>query len=158
MDAIDRAILRLSQDGIPLEERPFAGIAAELGLSETEVVARLAALKERGVVRRFGARINPRQAGIAVNVMVAWIVPPARIGEVGRTMAGFPEVTHCYERRAVPGRWEYTLYTVLHGRDRAEVLGQVDRLSERTGIGDYAILTSTREFKRTPAGRIRENP
>lgn len=158
MDGTDLAILRQVQDGILLEEKPFARIAETLLLDEAEVVGRLERLKQSGIIRRFGSRINPRQAGIAVNVMVVWKVPPDRIAEVGRTMAGFPEVTHCYERRIHPGRWEYNLYTVLHGCDRAEVLGQVERLSRRTGIGEYAVLTSTEEFKRTPPGRISEEP
>jgi len=158
MDGTDRAILRLVQDGIPFEEQPFSCIAKTLLLDEVEVVGRLERLKQSGIVRRFGSRIDPRQAGIAVNVMVVWKVPPDRVAEVGRTMAGFPEVTHCYERRVHPGRWEYNLYTVLHGCDRAVVLGQVERLSRRTGIGEYVVLTSTREFKRTPPGRFREEP
>ena len=64
-------------------------------------------------------------------------------------------VTHCYERRTVPGRWEYTHYTVHHGYSRDEVLGQVRQVAEKIGCPDYTVLFSTREFKRVPNVRMR---
>lgn len=155
MDEVDREILRRVQDGIPLEARPFSRVAKALSIGEAEVVGRLESLIQRGVVRRFGSRVNHRKAGIAVNAMVVWKVPPERVAEVGTGMAGHPEVTHCYERRIHPGRWEYNLYTVIHGQDRETICNLVERFSRHADIDEFLILTSTREFKRTPAGRIR---
>lgn len=156
MDAIDAELLRRVQDGIPIEERPFLRIAETLSIGETEVVERLECMKRRGIIRRFGSRVNPRMAGITVHAMVAWRVPPDRVAEAGTEMAKDPEVTHCYERRISPMRWEYNLYTVLHGYDVETVLGWIGDLARRTGLDDYQVLLSTREYKRTPVGRIRE--
>ena len=141
---------------IPIEERPFLRIAETLSIGETEVVERLECMKRRGIIRRFGSRVNPRMAGITVHAMVAWRVPPDRVAWVGTEMAKDPEVTHCYERRISPMRWEYNLYTVLHGYDVETVLGWIGDLARRTGLDDYQVLLSTREYKRTPVGRIRE--
>lgn len=154
MDRIDREILSSTQDGIGLEERPFLHVARRLGISEEEVVCRLQRLEEADVVRRFGTRINPRKAGFAANAMVAWRIPPERIAAIGTAMAESPDVTHCYERRTAPGRWEYNLYTVLHCRDRETALGKVESLARATGAAEYRILFSTEEFKRRPGGRI----
>ncbi|MDN7023796.1 Lrp/AsnC family transcriptional regulator [Methanoculleus sp. FWC-SCC1] len=154
MDGIDREILRLTQDGIGIEERPFLHAARTLGISEEEVVGRLERLRDAGVIRRFGTRINPRKAGFAANAMVVWSVPRDRAAAIGTAMAESPDVTHCYERRTVPGRWEYNLYTVLHCRDREAVLRKVGALSRATGAADYRIIISTEEFKRQPSGRI----
>ena len=66
-------------------------------------------------------------------------------------------MTHCYERKAVPGRWEYTHYTVHHGHSRDQVLDEVRTIAAQTGCQDYLILFSTREFKRVPNVRMREN-
>lgn len=154
MDEIDRDLLILTQDGIGLEERPFLSVAERLRISEEEVVARLRRLGQIGVVRRFGTRINPRRADLMANAMVVWSVPPDRIAEVGAAMAESPDVTHCYERRTIPGRWEYNLYTVLHCRDREDALRRVAALSRAAGTVEYRVLFSTEEFKRRPSGRI----
>ncbi|KLK87249.1 transcriptional regulator [Methanoculleus sediminis] len=154
MDRIDRELLRLTQDGIGIEERPFLHAATALGIGEEEVVARLQRLRQNGVVRRFGTRINPRKADFPANAMVVWSVPRDRIADIGAAMAESPDVTHCYERRTIPGRWEYNLYTVLHCRDREDALRRVAALSRATGAAEYRVLFSTEEFKQRPGGRI----
>ena len=77
-------------------------------------MARVKALKEKGVIRRFGATLYHQEAGFGANAMVAWVVPEERIEEVGRIMSEFREVTHCYQR-APQGDWKYNLYTMVHG-------------------------------------------
>ena len=78
-------------------------------------------------------------------------------GEMGSRLASYPSVTHCYERRPVAGRWDYSLYTVHHGFSRKEVEEEVRQIAEQTGLSRYLILFSTEEFKRVPNVRIREN-
>ncbi|MDV4343770.1 Lrp/AsnC family transcriptional regulator [Methanoculleus sp. YWC-01] len=154
MDEVDRELLRLTQDGIGIEERPFLHAARRLRISEEEVVGRLRRLGEIGVVRRFGTRINPRKAEMVANAMVVWNVPENRIAEIGAAMAESPDVTHCYERRTIPGQWKYNLYTVLHCRDREDAHRRVAALSRATGAAEYRVLFSTEEFKQRPSGRI----
>ena len=57
----------------------------------------------------------------------------------------------------MPGRWEYSLYTVHHGRSREAVGGEVNKIAEAAGLSDYLVLFSTEEFKRVPILRIKEN-
>jgi DNA-binding Lrp family transcriptional regulator len=154
MDSTDRELLRAVQDGIPLEKEPFASVAERLDITQDEVIARLRALLLSGVIRRFGARIDHRRAGITVNAMVAWAVPEDCIRTVGEMMGAYPEVTHCYERCTVPGRWEYNLFTMLHASDEETIDRHLRCLSALTGIEEYVVLISTREFKRAPVARI----
>jgi DNA-binding Lrp family transcriptional regulator len=156
IDPTDQAFLRVLQQGLPLTEDPYGEMAKTLGIERDEILSRIRALLDRGVIRRFGARINQRSLGITVNAMVAWKVPPQRVEEVGRIMAAHPEVTHCYERRTVPQRWEYNLYTVLHGYDADTVARYISELVTMTGVSERIVLYSTEEYKRTPAGRISE--
>ncbi|MDV2482470.1 Lrp/AsnC family transcriptional regulator [Methanoculleus sp. Wushi-C6] len=153
MNGSDRSLLLRLQDGVPLVDEPYRAIAEELGMTETEVIARTRDLLSQGVVRRFAVRIDHRKAGIRVNAMVAWRVPPGDVARAAEVMARFSEVTHCYERAVAPGRWEYNLFVVLHGRRREEVDRDIARLSGATGLDDYAVLVSTRELKRAPPGR-----
>ena len=157
MDPIDVHLLRELEQGLPFVPAPFEEIGKRLGLSGDEVVERIRRLKEAGIIRKFRARIDQRKVGITANALVAWKPAGAGDDDLGNLLAAFPSVTHCYERRPVPGRWEYTHYTVHHGYSRDQVLDEVRTIAEQTGCRDYAVLFSTREFKRVPNVRMREN-
>jgi DNA-binding Lrp family transcriptional regulator len=130
-----------------------------MNLTGDEVVERIRHLKEAGIIRKFRARIDQRKVGITANALVAWKATGSGDSDRGELLAVFPPVTHCYERRPVPGRWEYTHYTVHHGYSREMVQNEVRAIAEQIGCpdSDYLILFSTREFKRVPNVRMREN-
>ncbi|SNQ59792.1 siroheme decarboxylase subunit beta [Candidatus Methanoperedens nitratireducens] len=148
MDKIDRLLLKSTQDGIPIVPKPFLEISKEIGIPEDEVITRLESLVKNGVIRRFGASIGHRSIGITANAMCTWNVPDERVEEVGAIMAGFPEVTHCYERPRFPG-WKYNLFTMVHAYSREECEKIAREISSATGIKDYGILFSEKEFKKT---------
>lgn len=148
MDAIDKQLLKSIQDGIPIVSEPFKHIAEELELSEGEVLRRLNNLMKEGVIRRFGASIGHRVIGITANAMCTWNVPDEKVEEVGAIMAGFPDVTHCYERPRFED-WKYNLYTMVHAYSRDECEKIAKEISIATGIKDYRILFSEKEFKKT---------
>ncbi len=148
MDNIDIKLLKNIQDGIPMVAEPFEQIAEELGIPESQVLKRLGNLIKDGVIRRFGASIGHRAIGINANAMCTWNVPDGRVEEVGAIMAGFPEVTHCYERPRFPD-WRYNLFTMIHAYSREECEKIAKEISIATGIRDYSILFSEREFKKT---------
>lgn len=141
-------LLKSIQDGIAIVSEPFVHIAEELGLSEKEVMERLQKMGKEGVIRRFGASIGHRAIGITANAMCTWNVPDEKVEEIGAIMAGFPEVTHCYERPRYPD-WKYNLFTMVHAYSREECEKIAKEISLTTGIKDYAILFSEREFKKT---------
>ena len=155
MDETDRAILQEIEGGIPLSDHPFREIGERTGIPEAEVIGRLEALREQGVIRRFRARIDQRKAGITANALVAWRVDPAEALQLGGKMAEFPGVTHCYRRSTVEGRWDYEIYTVHHSRRREDLCDEVAEIAADTGIEDYLVLFSGEEFKRSPTGSIR---
>lgn len=148
MDTINKKLLKLTQDGIPIVSEPWEHIADELDISENEVLKRLDNLAKEGVIRRFGASIGHRAIGITANAMCTWNVPDDKIEEVGAIMAGFNEVTHCYERPRYPD-WKYNLFTMVHAYSRDECEKIAKEISIATGIKDYSILFSEKEFKKT---------
>jgi len=145
----DQAILRAAQEGLPVVKEPFAGIAREAGISQDEVIARLKRLISNGVIKRLGISINQRKVGIVANAVVAWRVPQEQVERVGKMLSSYKEVTHCYERVTIPGKWEHNLFTVIHGYNRESVEEMAKRLSEVVGISDYLVLFSNEQFKRT---------
>jgi DNA-binding Lrp family transcriptional regulator len=155
MDQLDVQLLRELERGLPFASAPFEEIGKRLVITENEVLERIRKLRDAGIIRKFRARIDQRKVGITANALVAWKAGGS--GDLGNLLAAFPSVTHCYERRPLPGRWEYTHYTVHHGYSRDQVLDEVKTIAEKIGCPDYAVLFSTREFKRVPNVRMLEN-
>ena len=152
MDDNDTQLLKSIQDGIPITPRPFKEIAVRLGLSEEQVIARIGQLHQDGVIRRFGASVGHRAIGFTANAMCTWNVPDNRVEDVGAIMAGFSEVTHCYERPRRNG-WPYNLFTMVHAYTRDECRKVAKQISSATGIEGYNIQFSEKEFKKT-GGRL----
>jgi len=152
MDQTDRRLIIELEKGVPLTHKPFAEIGLRLGITEDEVLLRIRRLRADGIIRKIRARINQRQIGILANALVAWKPPEGWSGY--EALASQPGVSHCYLREPVPGRWEYTVYTVHHKRSRDEVYEEVRSIADEIGITDYIVLFSTEELKRLPAVRI----
>ncbi len=151
LDPTDRRLIEATQGGLPLVPRPYAALAERLGLAESEVTGRLADLLARGVIRRIGAAPNHYALGLAANGMTVWDVPDAKAEALGRRVGALGFVTHCYLRpRALPD-WPYTLFAMVHGRDRAEV--EAKRAAIRDLLGEdcrgHDILYSTRILKKS---------
>jgi DNA-binding Lrp family transcriptional regulator len=155
MDNLDIKILLALQDGIPIVRDPYATVADHLGIKPEEVVVRLRKLREQNVIRKFGVFIWKRKVGIIANALIVWAIPSNRIQEVAEFFSEFKEVTHCYERRTVPSRWRYNLYTVIHGFSRGTVREFVKTLAKKVGVDDYLILFSVKEYVRRSSGRLR---
>ena len=149
LDNTDKEILKILQDNVPLVSRPFLEVAEKLETNEEEVIRRIKKMMREGIVRRFSASIRHRKLGILANPLVAWKVPKERVEEVGKKLASFEEVTHCYERAIIPGKWEYNVYTMIHGYDKKSVEKIVKKLSCAVGIKDYELFYSSKEFKKT---------
>jgi len=140
-------LVRVLQRELPIACRPFAEGAGSLGLTEEELVARAREMLEQGVMRRFAAVLRHRDAGFVANGMACWLVPEQRVDEIGQALAASPRVSHCYRRPTYPD-WPYALFSMVHARSREQCEAVVAGLSRQTGISDYAILYSTREYKK----------
>ncbi len=151
IDASDREIIEALQGGLPLVSAPYAQVAADLGIDENALLARLADMKSRGVIRRIAAAPNHYKLGMTSNGMTVWDVDDGCIAELGAHIGALPFVTHCYERpRALPG-WPYNLFAMVHGADRDEVEEKRAQIAAILGDACRAkdILYSTRILKKT---------
>ena len=104
MDDVDRALLELVQvDG----RRPYAELAAEVGLSLSAVNERLRRLRARGVVRGVVALLDPRAVGLDVLAFVQVLLDrPEHEAEFLAGVTAMPEVLECHH---VTGEWSYLL-------------------------------------------------
>ncbi|MBE2277266.1 MAG: Lrp/AsnC family transcriptional regulator [Rhodobacteraceae bacterium] len=128
LDAADRAILNAFQAGFPVVSRPFAEAGAALGLSEDELVTRIARLREVGAVTRFGPFFDAEAMGGAF-CLCAMEVPADRFDTVVTLVNALPEVAHNYERAHRLNLW-FVLAT-----ERPEAIDSAaDRIERETGL------------------------
>jgi DNA-binding Lrp family transcriptional regulator len=146
-DELDKKVISLIQGDLPVDQRPFAVMAEQIGITEAQFIERVQNLKKQGIIRRFGATLRHQEAGFRSNAMVAWLVPDHRIDEVGEILARFREVTHCYQRKP-QNDWPYNLYTMIHGNNRNQCYQIAQQMSLSTGIDKYELLFSEKEFRK----------
>lgn len=153
IDAVDRQLIAVLQQGLPLVSRPYAVIGAEFNLSETEVLARVAQLKEKGIIKRLGVIVNHRRLGYKSNAMVVFDVDDGLIAKVGEQVSQFNFVNLCYQRPRYGELWPYNLYCMIHGKNRDKVLQQLAHLIDCCGLqtSQYEVLFSKQCFKQRGA-------
>ncbi|WP_168204840.1 AsnC family transcriptional regulator [Noviherbaspirillum sp. UKPF54] len=151
IDAVDRALIVATQQGLPLVARPYHAIAEQLELDPEEVIARMRRLLELGVIRRIGVVPNHYAIGYRANGMSVWDVPDEVIDELGERVGQLEFVSHCYRRPRRLPHWRYNMFAMVHGKTRDEVEEKVAQIAELLGehVRDYQILYSTRILKKT---------
>jgi DNA-binding Lrp family transcriptional regulator len=151
LDEIDRALIVATQGGLPLVARPYQAIGEQIGIAGDEVVCRLQAMLESGIIRRIGAVPNHYAIGWTANGMTVWDVADERVDELGAGVGALEFVTHCYRRpRALPD-WPYNLFAMVHGASRVEVADKAAVIATLLGAECRAneILFSTRILKKS---------
>lgn len=128
LDATDRAVLNALQDGLPLTERPFAAAAEALGLAESDLIDRLARLREIGAITRFGPFYDAEAMGGAF-CLCAMAVPPERFDAVVTLINAVPEVAHNYERAH-----RLNIWFVLACETAKAIARTADRIERECGL------------------------
>lgn len=145
----ERAILNMIQNTIPDSMTPYADIATMAGTDELSVLNLIRKMKNDGSIRRFGASIKHQKTGWNHNAMVAWKIDAIFIDEIGEQAAKHPSISHCYHRPTTASDWPYTLYTMIHGKNKGDCEKVIEQLKNETILNEYAILESLKELKKT---------
>lgn len=145
--------MRSIENGLPLVKRPYAEIGAALGMSEAEVISRIERLQQEQLIKRFGVIVRHRELGYKANAMVVWDIPDEKVSEYGRCLGKFSHVTLCYQRPRHLPQWPYNLFTMIHGRDKQDVLDSVDSIARECGLAEVPreVLFSGKRFKQRGA-------
>lgn len=151
IDAIDRAIVVATQQGLPLVARPYEAIAAQLNLDAGEVMARMRRMQESGVIRRIGVVPNHYAIGYRANGMTVWDVPDEHVDALGEQVGRLEFVTHSYRRPRRLPQWPYNLFAMVHGHTREEVQVQIEQIKALLGdhVRAHDVLYSTKILKKT---------
>ncbi len=98
MTAPSQSVLVALQRGLPLEPRPFAALAREIGCSEDDLLDAVAKARAGGIVRRFGAVFDVRRLGYRSALCAAVVADDADADAAAARVTPLTGVTHCYRR------------------------------------------------------------
>ena len=141
LDETDRRLLNRIQEDFPLCPEPYGALGAALGLGAAEVLARIARLREAGIIRQISAIFDTRALGYR-STLVAMRLPPERLEAGAAVVSAHPGVSHNYARQHHFNLW-FTL-AVPPGQD--PVLA-TRALGARAGALDVRLLPTLRLFK-----------
>jgi siroheme decarboxylase len=127
LTALEKCLLDEYQHNFPLTPAPYADIAQQLGVSETEVMNTLESLQGRGYISRIGPVFAPQRAGSST--LAAMSVPVKQLEKIAAFVSRFEEVNHNYEREH-----DFNLWFVVTAPDQARVEQLLDEIESSTGI------------------------
>ena len=140
MDEIDKRIINALQDGFPICAAPYRQVAAQLGLSEQELIARLKALLDNGTLTRFGPLYNAEQMGGALT-LAAVKAPIERFDEIADIINAFPEVAHNYARNH-----ELNMWFVIATETPEQIQQTITAIERQTGLSVYNMPKNKEYF------------
>ena len=151
LDDIDREIVVATQSGLPLAARPFLEIAQRLQIDEQEVIHRMRAMQEQGIIRRIAAVPNHYALGYRANGMTVWDVPDQAIDVLAKQVGALDFVSHCYHRPRHLPNWPYNLFAMVHAQDHQHAMSLVNEIAALLGDNDrgHDVLFSKRILKKT---------
>jgi DNA-binding Lrp family transcriptional regulator len=141
------AVIKELQKDIAVVSEPYKEATEKLGMDYDAFFKIANELKESGVMRRFATILNHRKAGFGANAMSVWAVPEEKGEEIGRQLAEFSAVSHCYLRPSYPN-WPYNLFAMVHAKTQEECDTLIEEMAKERGLTEYGKLYSTVEFKK----------
>jgi DNA-binding Lrp family transcriptional regulator len=151
LDEMDKKIVHATQAGLPLADRPYMGVAEQVGCTSDEVKRRLQNMLAHGIIRRIGVVPNHYRLGLRANGMTVWDVPDEQAQQLGQQVAQLDFVSHCYLRPRHLPVWRYNLFAMVHGHSRDEVDAKAEQIASLLGNNCVAneVLFSAEILKKT---------
>jgi siroheme decarboxylase len=148
----ERPLAALVESGLPIAAQPYDLWAKALQQPREQILATLRRWLREGALRRFGVVVRHHEAGFTHNAMTVFDVPDDEVDTIGTQLAGQLGVTLAY-RRERASAWQYNLYCMVHGRDRAQVQAAIEAATRHCGLSGRprAVLFSARRFKQSGA-------
>ena len=145
LTTVDRRLLDLIQQEIPLTPRPYLDLARRLGLTEQDVLSRVAALSgdRLSPIRQISAIFDSRALGYQ-SCLVAAKVDPDRIREAAAVINQHPGVSHNYQREHAYNLW-FTLAVPADSRLGLERTAAA--LRELSGAAQVRLLPAIKMYK-----------
>ncbi len=151
-----KQLVRLLQEDLPQGPQPFDLAEKNPHWTAPRVIEQINEWIRSGVIRRIGAVLAHRQVGFSANGMACFSIPKDSIDDIGMELAKSSDISHCYNRPALPD-FPYNLFAMVHGQSEEQVLAIVSDLAKQVGQKDYEVLFSTVEHKKTSMKYFQES-
>jgi siroheme decarboxylase len=143
LDELDKRLLNLMQGHFPLEPRPYAAVARDAGIEETEALARVQHLLDHRIIREITPIYDTRALGYG-SMLVAAKVDPEHPHRAAQVINSHPGVSHNYLRDHDFNLW----FTIAVEEDSPLGLqGTLDVLQGLTGAESIRQLPTLKLFK-----------
>ncbi|MCK9376164.1 MAG: AsnC family transcriptional regulator [Syntrophobacterales bacterium] len=141
LDDLDRAILNEIQSHFPIVSRPYAAMGDRVGATEAEVLTRVQAMAEGGIIRRIGANFTSRKLGYTSTLCAARVAPD-KLDDFVAVVNRYPGVTHNYLRRH-----RYNVWFTLIAESEARLNQILADISRASGVPEILSLPAQEVFK-----------
>tara|TARA_R110001592_G_scaffold152075_3_gene379311 strand:+ start:693 stop:1136 length:444 start_codon:yes stop_codon:yes gene_type:complete len=131
MDKLDLKIIKRLQYGFPVCEYPYAEVAKEIEVTESELISRLSSMLHDRTLTRFGPMYHAEILGGGLS-LAAMSIPKEQFKHVAGIVNELPEVAHNYERTHELNMW--FVIATEHPEQLDEVIAEIE---EKTGFHVY---------------------
>jgi len=112
-----------------------------VGVTEDEILERIARMKQEGIIRRIGAVFDSKKMGF-VSTLCAARVPEEKLKVFVEVVNSYVGVTHNYRRSH-----EYNVWFTFIASDEETLKQSLAEIHDRTGIADIISMRAVRTFK-----------
>jgi siroheme decarboxylase len=143
LDDFDRRLLNAMQGSFPIEPRPYAAVARDLGVPEERVLKRVQELIDDRIIRQVTPIYDTRALGYG-SMLVAARIDPEHPWRAAKIVNSHPGVSHNYLRNHAFNMW----FTIAVEEDsKLGLQGTLDVLQELTGAESIRQLPTLKLFK-----------
>lgn len=157
LDAFDLKILKELQANGGLSNQE---VAARVGLSASPCSRRIRLLEEAGVIRERVVRLEPRELGLDLTVLIHIRMDrhtPERFDQFEKVVRAFPEVQECY---LITGQEaDYQLKITVPNMDEYQrfLLEKITRIDGVIGVHSSFVLRKAVDTTALPLGYARRD-
>ena len=131
MDQIDKNIINYLQSGFPIYDSPYQQVANALEITEANLLQRIQALLDNGILSRFAPMYHAERMGGALT-LAAIKAPIESVDTLTEIINAFPEVAHNYAREHELNMW-FVIATETIERQQYVIM----QIEQKTGLTVY---------------------
>ena len=139
LDRIDRELLNLLQENAELT---YAELGKRLGISPSTVYMRVKKLKEKGVIKRIVAEVNPEVLGYKLRSIIFVSIDVKKYNSVVKALSKIPQIKIIYD---ITGEWTFALEALV--RDHQELSSLLDKIGNIDGVQHTSTAVVLRVIK-----------
>ena len=142
---ISKELLKDLSYPLQITSRPFKQLAEKYNMRESELIELLKELKEKGVIKDYGATVNGDKVGIKENAMM--LLNSDDIESSCYSLAkNLKEATHVVLRES-DKKWDYLCYAMIHASNKKIIFEVAKKAVDIAKAKSYMLLFSLENLK-----------